>query len=106
MTTIEQMLPLAKERLTALEDVASTLAHSGNLTDVQLTEIESNERWITKKNMIIHSMEVYDSAIRESSGRPQGPSHNNKRNPPTVGENSNCKRPKGAALGMRGLGGR
>lgn len=107
MATIEQMLPSAKDRLATLKDVALTLAHSGNLTDVQLTDIESDGRWITKKkNMIIHSMETYDAAIRESAERPQISIHSNKRKLPTVGKNSNQKRVKGPTLGMRGLGGR
>jgi hypothetical protein len=99
MTMIDQMLPLAKERLAILEDVATTLARSGDLKEVRLTEIESDSRWITKrKNMIIHSMKVYDDAIAESATRPY------KRNAPTIGGNGkSAKRPRASALGMRGL---
>lgn len=101
MTTIERMLPLAKERLTILAEVATTLARSGDLGAVRLTEIESDARWITKKkNMIIHDMKVYDEAIKDTTRRPQD---REKRGLPTVGKENGNKKRKLIALGMRGL---
>ena len=61
MARLQEKLPSTKQRLKALETVASTLARSGNLNDVPLVEIEKDGRWVTtRKNMIMDSITPYD----------------------------------------------
>lgn len=101
MDMIEEIYPTAKERLTMFREVAIHLKEKGTLASVHTTAIESDERWVTKrKNILIHSMEHYDNAIRQATERPHIlTATRGKRKAPTVGiPPDNMKRQK--SLGM------
>jgi hypothetical protein len=73
MARLQERLPSTKQRLKALETVASTLACSGNLNDVPLVEIEKDGRWVTRrKNMIMDSITPYDAPSQSKRQREGG----------------------------------
>jgi hypothetical protein len=108
MTTLEAIIPEAKERLTMFDEIANNLKTYGEIKDVERLTIECDERWITKKkSVLLHSLKEFDDAIRESSERAtltmakQG-KNNKKRSLPTVGEKDNSSK-KPRSLGMLAL---
>ena len=77
METLGTILPEAKPRLEIFEDVTRSLKISGELCDVPLVAIESDNRWITKKKSILtHSFD--DSPLQPSEAI-------KRKDPPTVG---------------------
>jgi hypothetical protein len=99
MQTLELIVPTAKERLTIFNDVTKQLKESGALGDISQLAIESDERWVSKKkNILLHSMEPYDTAIAEVA-KESMTLVTKKRKAPTVGNNLHpAKRSK--ELGM------
>jgi len=77
MGTLETILPDARRRLEMFEEITGSLKRSGDLCDISLTAIESDERWVTKKKSI----------LTHSFDRPaEQPTVGKKKNPPTVGK--------------------
>jgi hypothetical protein len=104
MDTLEKIIPQAKERLAMFTEVATSLRISGDLEGVELTEIESDERWMTKKkSVLLHTMKVFDDAIKKAKERPKGAIEHKKKNkrkgPPTVGKKNEVRK-KPRRLGM------
>jgi hypothetical protein len=105
LATLDDTLPLAKERLTMFDAITDNLKRCGEIGDVAEVAIESDERWIKKrKNILLHSMKDYDDAVVQANERPRSATATRlgKRKNPTVGE-SNPKKKKPKRLGMRGI---
>ena len=105
LATLDDTIPLAKERLKMFGAITDNLKRRGEIGDVPKVAIESDERWITKKkNILLHSMKDYDDAVVKANERPRPAMATGlgKRKNPTVGE-SNPKNKKPKRLGMRGI---
>ena len=104
MTTLETILPMAKEKLTMFKDVAMSLKISGDLQGVEPVEIELDERWITKKrSILLHTMEDIDMVIHTTTNQPTVTMRFDKRKDfPTVG-NTIEPRKRQKSLGMLSL---
>jgi len=112
---LERILPDAKGRLMMFEPVTSSLKRSGDLCDIPLTAIESDDRWtIKRKSFLTHSFDDSrpSDAIKRKDGRQgdvtkrkdgrQGDAAKRK-DGPTVGEKKRVAKKK--RLGMLRMGG-
>lgn len=103
MKTVEAMVPKAKQKLAIFDEAVSKLKTSGDLQGMATLEIESDERWVTRRKSVLRDSLKKDTelkgAARGRSTNKSGGTVRKRKITPTVGENQQKK----SRLGMLGM---